>query len=131
MEVNGARERERPIRAGLPQGRLLASTLHALWLADLITDHLRRMADEERLVDLPEDTTCTWTNGSAEGGVWKARGGEVSMLHDGDTREVRVATGALCSSTRADLIVLKVTLEELFGGPRCIVTAMIEDRDAS
>ena len=53
------------------------------------------------------------------------------MLHNGDTREVRVATGSLCSSTRAELFVLKVTLEELYRGQRCIVTAMIEDRDTS
>ena len=37
VEVNGTRSRERPFRAGLPQGSVLAPTLYTLWSADLIT----------------------------------------------------------------------------------------------
>ena len=37
VEVNVARGDERPFRAGLPQGSVLAPTLYTLWLADLIT----------------------------------------------------------------------------------------------
>ena len=37
VEFNGTRSRERPFRAGLPQGSVLAPTLYTLWSADLIT----------------------------------------------------------------------------------------------
>ena len=37
-EVNGVRSSERPFRAGLPQGSVLAPTLFTLWSADLIED---------------------------------------------------------------------------------------------
>ena len=83
---------------------------------------LRRRTAEKRLANLPEEATWIWTDGSAEGGIREERGGPVIMLPDGDTREVRVRTSSLCSSTRADLFALKVALEEL---------ASIEDRDTS
>lgn len=38
VEVNGIRSKERPFRAGLRQGSVLAPTLYTLWAADLITD---------------------------------------------------------------------------------------------
>ncbi|KAF0299401.1 putative RNA-directed DNA polymerase from transposon BS [Amphibalanus amphitrite] len=41
VEVNGVRSRERPFRAGLPQGSVLVPTLYTIWAADLIAD-LRR-----------------------------------------------------------------------------------------
>ena len=41
-EVNGARSSERPFRAGLPQGSVLAPTFFILWSADLI-EELRRV----------------------------------------------------------------------------------------
>ena len=37
VEVNGTLSAERPFRAGLPQGSVLAPTLYTLWAADLIT----------------------------------------------------------------------------------------------
>ena len=37
-EVNGARSRSRPFRAGLPQGSVLAPTLFTLWSADLVAE---------------------------------------------------------------------------------------------
>ncbi|KAF0304736.1 RNA-directed DNA polymerase from mobile element jockey [Amphibalanus amphitrite] len=42
VEVNGVRSRERPFRAGLPQGSVLAPTLYTLWAADLI-EELRKV----------------------------------------------------------------------------------------
>ncbi|KAF0290371.1 RNA-directed DNA polymerase from mobile element jockey [Amphibalanus amphitrite] len=42
VEVNGVRSRDRPFRAGLPQGSVLAPTLYTLWAADLI-EELRKM----------------------------------------------------------------------------------------
>ena len=38
VEVNGVRSRDRPFRAGLPQGSVLAPTLYTLWSADLIEE---------------------------------------------------------------------------------------------
>ena len=43
-----------------------------------------------------------------DGGV-----GTTISFPSGDTREVRVATGSLCSSTRAELFALRAALEEL------------------
>lgn len=37
-EVNGTRSSERPFRAGLPQGSVLAPTLYTLWSADLVEE---------------------------------------------------------------------------------------------
>ncbi|KAF0288946.1 RNA-directed DNA polymerase from mobile element jockey [Amphibalanus amphitrite] len=42
VEVNGVRSRDRPFRAGLPQGSVLAPTLYTLWAADLI-EELRKV----------------------------------------------------------------------------------------
>ena len=56
---------------------------------------LRRMAAEEPLANLHEEATWIRTDGSADGGVGSGGRGAVSMLPDGDTRVVRIATGSL------------------------------------
>ena len=70
----------------------------------------RRRAAEARLAELPEE--ATWI-GSADGGVRDGGGGATITFPNGDTREVRVAAGSLCSSTRAELFALRAALEDL------------------
>ena len=61
-EVNGARSSERPFRAGLPQGSVLAPTLFTLWSADLI-EELRRVPRTS--VFAYADDTATLSAGSS------------------------------------------------------------------
>ena len=76
----------------------------------------RRKAAEDRLATLPAEATWVWSDGSASGGVLDGGGGAKIVFSDGDTREVRVAAGSLCSSTRAELFALRAALEELLSG---------------
>ena len=62
MEVNGTRGRERPFRAGLPQGSVLAPTLYTLWSADLITD-LKTVPGTE--IYMYADDTATLSSGAS------------------------------------------------------------------
>ena len=73
----------------------------------------RRRATEERLETLPTDATWIWSDGSVSEGVHSGGGGALITGPGGDTREVRVAAGRLCSSTRAELFALRAALEEL------------------
>ena len=57
---------------------------------------------EDRLAELPSEATWIWSDGSAFGGVMDREGATISFP-SGDNREVRVAAGCLCSSTRAEL----------------------------
>ena len=74
---------------------------------------IRRRAAEDRLAELPSEATWIWSDGSASGGVMDGGGGATISFPSGDTREVRVAAGSLCSSTRAELFALRAALEEL------------------
>ena len=56
-----------------------------------------------------------WSDGSATGGVLDG-GGAMITFPSGDTREVRMAAGFLCSSSRAELLALRAALEELSSG---------------
>ncbi|KAF0288249.1 Retrovirus-related Pol polyprotein from type-1 retrotransposable element R1 4 [Amphibalanus amphitrite] len=78
---------------------------------------LRRRAAEERLESFPADATWIWSDGSAEEGVHRGGGGAPIVTPVGVTREVRVAAGRLCSSTRAELFALKAALEDLTSTP--------------
>ncbi|KAF0303168.1 RNA-directed DNA polymerase from mobile element jockey [Amphibalanus amphitrite] len=73
----------------------------------------RREAAESRLAELPAEATWLWSDGSAADGVLNGGGGATIISPNGDIREVRVAAGALCSSTRAELFALRAALEEL------------------
>ena len=46
-----------------------------------------------------------------DNGVQNRGGGATIRLYDGDTREVRIARGSLCSTTRTELFALRVALE--------------------
>ncbi|KAF0297157.1 putative RNA-directed DNA polymerase from transposon BS [Amphibalanus amphitrite] len=59
-EVNGSRSRNRPFRAGLPQGSVLAPTLFTLWSADLVAA-LKRIPGTS--VFLYADDTATLCSG--------------------------------------------------------------------
>ena len=75
-------------------------------------DALRREAVEARLSALPADTTWILSDGSAEGGVSRG-GGALITTRSGESREIRVAAGSLCSSTRAELMAIRAALEEV------------------
>ena len=60
VEVNGTLSAERPFRAGLPQGSVLAPTLYTLWAADLVTD-LRSVPGTS--VYMYADDTATLSSG--------------------------------------------------------------------
>ena len=72
----------------------------------------RRRAAEDRLAELPSEATWIWSDGSASGGVMDGGGGATIPFPSGDTQEVRVAAGSLCSNTRAELFALRAALEE-------------------
>ena len=74
-------------------------------------EQVRRGAAEAVLNPLPSRATWVWTDGSAEGGVSLGGGGATITLPSGEVREVRVAAGRLCSSTRAELCALKAALD--------------------
>ena len=76
----------------------------------------KRKAAEERLAVLPAEATWVWSDGSATGGVMDGGGGAMITFSSGDTREVRMAAGSLCSSSRAELFALRAALEELSSG---------------
>ena len=76
-------------------------------------DALRREAAEARLNTLPADATWIWSDGSAEGGVSRGGGGALITTRSGQSREVRVAAGSPCSSTRAELTAMRAALEEV------------------
>ena len=75
----------------------------------------RRKAAEDRLAALPAEVTWVWSDGSATGGVLDG-GGVMITFSSGDTRELRMAAGSLCSSSRAELFALRAALEELSSG---------------
>ena len=68
---------------------------------------------EDRLAELPSEATWIWSDGSTSGGVMDGGGEATISFPSGHTREVRVAAGSLCSSTRAELFALRAALEEL------------------
>ena len=61
VEVNGTRSRERPFRAGLPQGSVLAPKLYTLWSADLITA-LKTVPGTD--IFMYDDDTATLSSGA-------------------------------------------------------------------
>ncbi|KAF0309739.1 Ribonuclease H [Amphibalanus amphitrite] len=75
--------------------------------------HIRRGAAEATLEHLPPRATWIWSDGSAEGGVSQGGGGATITFPSGETREVRVPAGQLCSSTRAELCALKAALNAI------------------
>ena len=74
-------------------------------------DDARRAAAEEHLASLPDDAIWIWCDGSAEGGV--AAGGSGALIDppSGDSVELRAAAGKVCSSTRAELVAMRMALE--------------------
>ncbi|KAF0314117.1 putative RNA-directed DNA polymerase from transposon BS [Amphibalanus amphitrite] len=75
--------------------------------------HIRRGAAKATLEHLPPRATWIWSDGSAEGGVSQGGGGATITFPSGETREVRVPAGQLCSSTRAELCALKAALNAI------------------
>ncbi|KAF0306403.1 Ribonuclease H [Amphibalanus amphitrite] len=74
---------------------------------------IRRQTAENYLATFPEAATWIWSDGSAEGGTTNGGGGALLILRNGEAREIRVAAGRLCSSTRAELCAIKAALEEV------------------
>ena len=74
-------------------------------------EQVRKETADRILACLPQQATWVWTDGSAEGGVSLGGGGAIICLSSGETQDVRVAAGSLCSSTRAELCALKAALE--------------------
>ncbi|KAF0300623.1 RNA-directed DNA polymerase from mobile element jockey [Amphibalanus amphitrite] len=71
----------------------------------------RREAARQHLAALPAQVTWIWSDGSADAGVRRGGGGAVIFTASGETLEVEVAAGGLCSSTRAELFALRAALE--------------------
>ena len=73
-------------------------------------------------MDLQAEVTWVWSDGPATGGFQEGGGEALIAFPGGDIREVQVAAGYLCSSTRAEFFALRPALKELSSG---------EDRAAS
>ncbi|KAF0298220.1 RNA-directed DNA polymerase from mobile element jockey [Amphibalanus amphitrite] len=69
--------------------------------------------DEEHLATLPDQATWIWSDGSAEGGVASGGSGALITLPSGEERTTRTPAGAVCSSTRAELVAMRAALEEV------------------
>ena len=54
-----------------------------------------------------------WSDGSAEGGVTTGGSGALIVLPSGEEQELRAPAGRACSSTRAELVALRVALDEV------------------
>ncbi|KAF0296692.1 Ribonuclease H [Amphibalanus amphitrite] len=76
-------------------------------------DEVHRVAAEEHLATLPDQATWIWSDGSAEGGVASGGGGALITLPSGEERTTRTPAGAVCSSTRAELVAMRAALEEV------------------
>ena len=76
-------------------------------------DTVRRAAAEGHLTSLPDDAVWVWRDVSAEGGVTAGGSGALVILPSGEEREFRAPAGAICSSTRAELVALRLALEEV------------------
>ena len=74
---------------------------------------VRCAAAERYLATLPAQVVWIWSDGSAEGGVTAGGGGALITLPSGEEKEVRTPAGAVCSSTRAELVAMRAALEEL------------------
>ena len=62
------------------------------------------------------DGTWVWSDGSAEAGVSSGGGGgTLLILRSGECREIRVAAGLVCSSTRTELFAMRAAVEEVSG----------------
>ena len=76
-----------------------------------VPDEVRRAAAEKHLATLPEDAVWIWSDGSAEGGTTAGGGGALITLPSGEHHQIREPAGAVCSSTRAELVALRAALE--------------------
>ena len=78
-------------------------------------EDVRRASAEAVLADLPgaERATWVWSDGSADGGTARGGGGALIVPPAGTEHSIRTPAGALCSSTRAELVALRAALEEL------------------
>ena len=73
-------------------------------------DSKRRETAEEYLLTLSVEAKWIWSDGSAEERIANGGDGALLILGDGERREVRVAAGRLCSSTRAELYSIRAAL---------------------
>ena len=97
-------------------------------------DSVRRTTAEEHLANLPTRATWIWSDGSASGGTTLGGGGAHIALPSGQVREVRAPAGALCSSTRAELVALRAALldfQRLDGEPSTAPVVVCTDSQAA
>ena len=97
-------------------------------------DTVRKMAAEKHLDTLPKDAVWVWSDGSAEGGTSAGGSGALVVLPSGEERELRAPAGKLCSSTRAELVALRVALEsvlQLEGDPAKLPVIICTDSQAA
>ena len=67
---------------------------------------VRLAAAQRYLATLPAQGVWIWSNGSAKRGVTARGGGALITLPSVEEREVRMPAGAVCSSTRAELVAI-------------------------
>ena len=65
------------------------------------------------LAGLTQDAIWAWTDGSADGGVLRGGAGALIIGADDDRAELRRPAGTLCSSFRAEMVALQMTLDHI------------------
>ena len=130
--VNGTRSSERPYRAGLPQGSVLAPTLYTLWAADLITA-LRSVPGTESFM-YADDTATLSSGATIEQASRRAQQAADVITTWADKWKMRVAgekTQALVLSQwarDASRLSIRVAGAEVRGGPALRLLGVTFDR---
>ena len=65
------------------------------------------------LAGLTQDAIWAWTDGSADGGVLRGGAGALVLGVDDNRTELRRPAGTLCSSFRAEMVALQMTLDHI------------------
>ena len=81
-------------------------------------DSTKRDATLHHLASMTQCATWAWTDGSATGGILRGGAGALIVYADDDRVQLRRPAGALCSSFRAEMTAILMTLDHLIEHPR-------------
>ncbi|KAF0288070.1 putative RNA-directed DNA polymerase from transposon BS [Amphibalanus amphitrite] len=73
----------------------------------------KRDAALHHLASMTQCATWAWTDGSSSGGILRGGAGALIVGADDSRTELRVPAGTLCSSFRAEMVALQVTLDHI------------------